>query len=69
MDDFKNKKIFINAHSGDDIQMEWSFDEVISPKDYFNYCKKWLEKGINIIGGCCETGPDHIGYLKKKFNF
>jgi len=55
----------VYAHSGDDIQMEWTFDQVISPKDYYDYCKRWLKKGINIIGGCCGTGPEHIRYLKE----
>ena len=56
--------IGVYAHSGDDIQMEWTFDQVISPEDYLNYCEKWLKKGINIIGGCCGTGPEHIRYLR-----
>ncbi len=34
--------------------------EKISPK-----AKKLLELGVNIIGGCCGTGPDHIRELKK----
>ena len=56
--------IGVYAHSGDDIQMEWTFDQVISPEDYLNYCEKWLKKGINIIGGCCGTGPEHIRFLR-----
>ena len=60
-----NGLVGVYAHSGDDIQMEWTFDQVISPKDYLNYCENWLKKGINIIGGCCGTGPEHIRYLKE----
>ena len=45
--------------------MEWTFDQVISPKDYLNYCEKWLKKWINIIGFCCGTGHEHIRYLKE----
>ena len=48
--------------------MEWTFDQVISPKDYLNYCENWLKKGINIIGGCCGTGPEHIRYLKENLS-
>ena len=60
-----NGLVGVYAHSGDVIQMEWTFDKVISPKDYLNYCKKWIKKGINIIGGCCGTGPEHIKHLKE----
>ena len=34
-------------------------------RDYLNHCEKWLKKGINLIGGCCGTGPEHIKYLKE----
>ena len=63
-----NGLVGVYAHSGDDIQMEWTFDQVISPKDYLNYCENWLKKGINIIGGCCGTGPEHIRYLKENLS-
>ena len=55
----------VYAHSGDDIQMEWTFDQVISPNDYLKYCERWLNKGVNIIGGCCGTGPEHIKHLRE----
>ena len=63
-----NGLVGVYAHSGDDIQMEWTFDQVISPKDYLIYCERWLKKGVNIIGGCCGTGPEHIRYLKKNLS-
>jgi 5-methyltetrahydrofolate--homocysteine methyltransferase len=34
--------------------------EIISPK-----AKQLLELGVNILGGCCGTGPDHIKELRR----
>ena len=60
-----NRFVGIYAHSGDDINMKWTFDDVISPQDYTNFCKKWINYNLSIIGGCCGTGPEHICDLKK----
>ena len=32
----------------------------LGPEDYLRFVKTWLEMGVEIIGGCCEIGPDHI---------
>lgn len=46
-----------------DRQGEWVFDDVISPDDYASHCQRWLEAGVQVIGGCCGTRPDHIALL------
>jgi len=50
----------IYAHSGDYIDGEWIFDDVITPEDYAGLCRGWLDRGVRVIGGCCGTRPDHI---------
>ena len=60
-----DRLVGVYAHSGDDIQMKWTFDDVIAPHDYTNYCKKWMNHKLSIIGGCCGTRPEHICDLKK----
>ena len=50
----------IYAHSGDYIDGEWIFDDVISPEDYAQLCRGWLDRGVRVIGGCCGTRPEHI---------
>ncbi len=35
----------------------------IGAVDFAAYCKRFLELGVGIIGGCCGTGPDHIRAL------
>lgn len=53
----------VYAHSGDYVGGDWVFDRVISPGDYRAYAERWLDRGVNIIGGCCGIGPDHIREL------
>ncbi|MDF2880686.1 MAG: homocysteine S-methyltransferase [Clostridiaceae bacterium] len=35
----------------------------ISPEEFSKYGKKFAEKGVKIIGGCCGTTNEHIKYL------
>ena len=44
-------------------QGKWVFDDVISPGDYASHCQRWLQAGVQVIGGCCGTRPDHIALL------
>lgn len=37
----------------------------LTPKKFFNVCKKFKKLGAKIIGGCCEISPSHIKSLKK----
>jgi len=30
------------------------------------YAINWIKNGASIVGGCCEVGPSHIEYLKKR---
>jgi S-methylmethionine-dependent homocysteine/selenocysteine methylase len=39
----------------------------ISPEDYAALAKSWLEPGVQVIGGCCGLGVDHIKALKRLF--
>lgn len=32
---------------------------------YRDIAMAWVDKGVQIIGGCCEVGPDHIDVLAK----
>ena len=50
----------VYAHSGIYKNPEWIFDGVISPKDYAKASEKWIDRKINIVGGCCGIGAKHI---------
>jgi S-methylmethionine-dependent homocysteine/selenocysteine methylase len=38
--------------------------EDLTPEAYGQHVKDWLSAGADIVGGCCEVGPDHIAYLR-----
>ena len=37
----------------------------LSPEIYAGYVANWIESGVSIVGGCCETGPAHIAQLRQ----
>ena len=39
----------------------------MGPQTYADQAEDWIEHGATIIGGCCETGPDHIAELARRF--
>ena len=54
------------AESGDYVMPDWRFGDVISPEDYAAKAMEWIDLGVQIIGGCCGTGPEHIRVLKER---
>ena len=37
----------------------------LTPEKYAAYALGWVEMGAQIVGGCCEVGPDHIAAIDK----
>lgn len=54
----------VYAHSGRFVEPNWIFNDVISPEDYASAADSWLQQGIQILGGCCGIGLEHIKHLK-----
>ena len=52
-------------HSGEFIMPNWQFIDMISPEDFARQAQGWLEMGVQLIGGCCGIGPEHIRQLKE----
>lgn len=67
----QDKKIIIYPNSGEIYLPESKTWRGISDPDIFQkMASEWLDLGVNIIGGCCRIGPDHIGKLiKSKENY
>ena len=55
--------IHSNAGIPDLVKGEVVYNE--SPEYMADRFSKLTEMGINIVGGCCGTGPDHIRALSK----
>ena len=53
------------AHSGAWDRPKWNFDTIISPEDYLEAAKGWVDAGARLIGGCCGLGPEHIRLLNE----
>lgn len=53
-------------HSGKFIMPNWQFIDMISPEDFADEARRWIEMGAQVIGGCCGIGPEHIRVLKER---
>jgi S-methylmethionine-dependent homocysteine/selenocysteine methylase len=54
--------IGVYAESGDWAAPNWVFNG-LSPDEYLLQAAGWVQRGAQIIGGCCGVGPDHIAVL------
>jgi S-methylmethionine-dependent homocysteine/selenocysteine methylase len=54
----------VYAHSGHFVDPNWIFAEIISPQDYASAAAAWLERGVQVVGGCCGIGVEHIRLLR-----
>lgn len=53
------------AHHGDWIPPNWIFQD-ITPEQYADAALSWVDRGVQIIGGCCGIRPQHIALLKER---
>jgi S-methylmethionine-dependent homocysteine/selenocysteine methylase len=42
--------------------------EDLGPALYAEFALGWVEGGAAIVGGCCETGPEHISALRERLH-
>ena len=52
-------------HSGTWIRPNWQYVNMISPADYLTEARKWVDSGVQIIGGCCGIGLQHVELLRQ----
>ena len=53
------------AETGEIEKPDWNFKEICTPNEYAVEIEGWINNyGVQIIGGCCGTGPEHIQILK-----
>lgn len=65
MKDKWNGSLGAYAHSGTWDRPKWNFDSIISPDDYLDAARGWVDAGARLIGGCCGIGPEHIRLLNE----
>jgi S-methylmethionine-dependent homocysteine/selenocysteine methylase len=44
----------------------WQFVDVIPPEDFAAHAAHWLGQGVQVLGGCCGLGPEHIRLLRQR---
>lgn len=47
---------------------DWHFVDIIAPDDLVREAQGWVVSGVQILGGCCGLGVDHIRALKAAFS-
>ena len=60
-----NKRVIVYPNSGqkyDAALKEWK--GLSNAADFGDLSKKWRAAGATMIGGCCQTGPDHIRAIR-----
>ncbi len=50
----------IYAHAGGHSGEAWVEENMCPPAAYAAACKRWLDRGVQVIGGCCGLGVDHM---------
>ena len=55
------------AETGELEKPDWNFKEICTPNEYVAKIESWItDYDVQIIGGCCGTGPEHIRILKER---
>jgi homocysteine S-methyltransferase len=44
----------------------WQFVDVIAPEDFVALAAGWMRQGVQVLGGCCGLGPEHIRLLRER---
>lgn len=61
-----NGPVGVYAHAAVYHEGRWLYENAISTDDYANASEGWLERGVQVIGGCCGIRPDHIEVLSER---
>ncbi len=56
----------VYAHSARWVGDACVYDATVTPEDYAALTSSWLDRGVQVIGGCCGLGVDHIKALKRR---
>jgi homocysteine S-methyltransferase len=42
---------------------DWQFVDIMPPEEFAERTCRWVEGGVQIVGGCCGIGPEHIAAM------
>jgi len=52
--------------SGHFVMPSWQFGDVMTPHEFVAHALGWLRQGVQVLGGCCGLGPEHIRQLREQ---
>jgi S-methylmethionine-dependent homocysteine/selenocysteine methylase len=58
----------VYAHGRRSVDNRWVNVGSASPDKYALASQRWLDRGVQIIGGCCGIGPKHIEVLRERIS-
>ncbi len=64
LDEVWSGPVGVYAHSGHFVNPNWVFNDIIAPADYAAAARGWLDRGVQVVGGCCGIGPEHLALLR-----
>lgn len=57
------------AETGHFKNPDWEFVQIATPEQYATAVEGWVKRqGVQIVGGCCGTGPEHIRALRDRLH-
>jgi len=59
----------VYAHSGEYVDGRWEFNGTMSAERYAEAAAGWAARGVDVIGGCCGIGPEHIHRIADTIRF
>lgn len=48
-----------------DTDGNWTPTAANRPATYAGYARRWIEAGLQLVGGCCGTTPEHISLVRE----
>lgn len=55
----------VYPNSGEFVDLHMQFETICSADSFQHAAQQWIASGVQIVGGCCGIGPDHIQALAK----
>jgi len=46
--------------SGYFVSPHWQFENIINPPTLLKFAERWVDSGVQVLGGCCGFSPEHI---------
>ena len=55
--------VAVYAQTGRFERPHWIFTDTITPEAYADAALRWIDRGVQIVGGCCGISPSHIAHI------